>query len=73
VGDKELIRAIRSAADRLHLTDVEVAALAGVSVPTAGAILRDGRMPRMSRCVRGLAALAARATSARARGELGLP
>lgn len=73
VSDKELIRTIREAADCLHMTDAEVAVLAGISLPTASAILRSGRLPQLARCVRGVAFLAQRAAVARTRAELGLP
>jgi hypothetical protein len=73
VSDKELIRAIRTAAVRLHLTDAEVAVLAGVSLPTASALVRDGRLPQLSRCLRGVALLAQRAALAHTRADLGLP
>jgi transcriptional regulator with XRE-family HTH domain len=73
VSEKELIRALRAIADRLHLTIAEVGVLAGVSAPTASQILRDGKLPRMARCVRGVELLVQRAAVARTRSELGLP
>lgn len=73
MGDRELVRTFRAAAERLHLSPVEVAALAGVSPPTALSFLRDGIVPREARCVRGLTLLAQRAAVARSRADLGLP
>jgi hypothetical protein len=73
MGDNDLIHTLLAAAQRLHLSLVEVAALAGVSVPTAQSVMRDGRLPTETRCVRGLTLLAQRAAVARSRADLGLP
>lgn len=72
MSDRELLRMIRDAAARLHLADSEIAVLAGVSLPTATAMRRDGRLPKLARCLRGFALLAQRAKLARSRADLGL-
>jgi hypothetical protein len=56
----------------LHLTASEIAALSGISEPTARSMLRTGKLPQMARCVRGVELLAQRAAVARSRSELGL-
>ena len=72
-NEKELARSLRASAERLNLACAEVAVLAGVSLPTAQHVIRDGRLPRDARCVRGLTMLAQRAAVARTRADLGLP
>ncbi len=73
MSDRELLRLIREAAHRLHLTDIELAALAGISEPIARGVRRDGRLPKSARCLRGLSVFAQRAAVVRSRTELGLP
>jgi hypothetical protein len=70
---EKLVLSLRASAERLHLVYAEVAVLAGVSLPTAQHVIRDGRLPRDARCVRGLTLLAQRAAAARSRADLGLP
>jgi hypothetical protein len=73
VTEKNLLIQIRTAADRLHLTDNEIAVLSGISLPTASAFVRKGQIPKTAHCVRGITLFAQRAAIARSRAELGLP
>ena len=53
--DQELLHAVRDAVSRFRLTDIELAALSGISVPIARDA-RRGNPPKTSRCLNGLTA-----------------
>ena len=69
---QDIVSAVLAEAQRLRLSDSEVAVLAGVSQPLISAI-RRGTLPQRPRVLRGLEALAARAHRVTSRTELGLP
>lgn len=73
VPDRELARVVRDAIARLHLSYIDVAALAAISIPLAHALCRRGRLPVQPRCLEGLRRFAERAREASARADLGLP
>ena len=68
-----VVRVLCDGQARLHLSDAEIAVLGGVSLPTASALIREGRLPQLTRCLRGLTLLAQRVAVARSRADLGLP
>ena len=65
-----LLRELRSAIERFGLSDVELAAVAGWSVPTAREARMSGRLPEQAHCRRGLTAFLERARHARTRSDL---
>ncbi len=69
--DVEIVRAACAQAKRFALKAIELAAVSGVSEPTARAVLR-GVVPTHSRCLHGLATFTSRAKVARSRADLGL-
>jgi len=76
MADRELLRTIqtvREIAERLRITETELAALCGFSVPIAAAVYRRGYVPQQRRCLDGLRDFAKRARSVSTRAELGLP
>ena len=64
---------VASEADRLGLSDIELAALLGVSLPRATSLRRKGKAPRTTRMERACSAFLARAKHARSRADLTLP
>ncbi len=71
--DSELLRVVLDAVDRLRLSETQLAALCGFSVPVATAVCRRGQLPKQPRCQEGLRAFARRAVATRSRSEWGLP
>jgi hypothetical protein len=70
--DRAIVRAVAEATKRLSLSSTEVAALAGVSVPTVTDLRLRGRVSRFERVRRGLVLFCQRAAVARSRSDLGL-
>lgn len=60
-------------ADRLDLSDIELAALIGMSVPHASALRRGGKEPVRMPTRRAVLAFLDRAERARSRADLTLP
>ncbi len=73
VSDRELARVVRDAIARLHLSYIDVAAQAAISIPLAHALCRRGRLPVQPRCLEGVRRFAERAQAATTRSDLGLP
>ena len=68
-----ITKCVQSEAKRLELTDIELAAMLGVSLPRATSLRRKGTAPRTTRLARVCAAFLARAKRARSRTDLTLP
>lgn len=71
--DSNIAERVEREAQRLHLSDIELAALTGLSLPTVAALRRKRQTPVISRAMRGVVSFLERATRARTRGELTLP
>ncbi len=70
---RTLVDDIRSVRERFELSDVELSALSGVSVPVIRAARLRGRLPRREPSLRKLQTFADRAQRAHGRKELTLP
>jgi hypothetical protein len=68
----ELARAVADEATRLHLSDLELAALTGTSIPTVRNLKIRGQVSRFERCRRGFDLFLQRARRAKTRADLGL-
>lgn len=73
MADDDLAKRVESEAQRLKLTDIELAAFCGLSLPTAVALRRKGLTPKQSRALRGVVSFLNRAGAVRTRFELTLP
>jgi hypothetical protein len=71
-GDK-IAKRVAQEADRLELSDIELAALLGVSLPCATALRRRGVAPATTRTERAALAFIERAQRVQSRTDLTLP
>ena len=68
----DLVGRVEREAERLQLSDIDLAALCGLSLPTIAALRRKGQSPVTARAVRGVVAFLERAGRARTRADLTL-
>ena len=71
--DADIAKRVEREAQRLQLSDIELAALTGLSLPTIAALRRKGQAPVTTRALRSVVSFLERARAANGRAELTLP
>ena len=73
MADIDIAKRVEREAQRLQLSDIELAALTGLSLPTIAALRRKGQSPVTTRARRSVVSFLERARAVRSRMELTLP